>query len=173
MLPVGVQRFVAGSYSSALVVYAPPPATSTRPSKRRTAMCNQRGWFSVPPGSHVPVDGSYSSVVDSPTPPTTRMRPLASRVAVMERDPRPRLLVRGVAEVIELALAVVVQDHGEPAAGIEPKRELRADARQPRLFDIDRHTQPPSASLETGNSRRPISFDSFISATPIVAVIRT
>src|SRR5919108_3864822 len=82
MLPVGVQRFVAGSYSSALVVYAPPPATSTRPSKRRTAMCNQRGWFSVPPGVHVPVDGSYSSVVDSPTPPTTRMRPLPSRVAV-------------------------------------------------------------------------------------------
>src|SRR5919205_104968 len=83
MLPVGVQRFVAGSYSSALVVYEPPPATRTRPSRRRTATCSQRGWFSVPPGLHVPVAGSYSSAVDSPTPPTTRMRPLASGVAVM------------------------------------------------------------------------------------------
>src|SRR5919108_4676639 len=83
MLPVGVQRFVAGSYSSALAVYEPPPATSTRPSASRTATCSQRGWFSVPPGLHVPLDGSYSSVVDSPTPPTTRMRPLPSRVAVM------------------------------------------------------------------------------------------
>src|SRR5919198_3594126 len=83
MLPVGVQRFVAGSYSSALGVYAPPPATRTRPSARRTATCSQRGWFSVPPGIQVPVDGSYSSVLDSPTPPTTRMRPLPTRVAVM------------------------------------------------------------------------------------------
>src|ERR687887_100487 len=57
MLPVGVQRFVAGSYSS-------------------------RGSFSVPPGIHVPVAGSYSSAVDSPVPPTTRTRPLSSGVAV-------------------------------------------------------------------------------------------
>src|SRR5919197_444536 len=38
MLPVGVQRFVAGSYSSALGVYAPPPATSTRPSRSGVAV---------------------------------------------------------------------------------------------------------------------------------------
>src|SRR5919201_931574 len=82
MLPVGVQRFVAGSYSSALAVYA-PPATSTRPSRRRAAACSPRGSFSVPPGIHIPVGGSYSSVVSSPTPPTTRTRPSVSGVAVM------------------------------------------------------------------------------------------
>src|SRR5918996_4041375 len=82
MLPVGVHRFVAGSYNSAVGVYAPPPATSTRPSARRTAACSQRGSFSVPPGLHVPVTGSYSSVVDWPTPPTTSTRPFASDVAV-------------------------------------------------------------------------------------------
>jgi hypothetical protein len=81
MLPVGVQRRAAGSYSSAPAVYA-PPATSTRPSRRRTATCSERGWLSVPPAIHVPVDESYSSVVDSPTPPTTRTRPFSSGVAV-------------------------------------------------------------------------------------------
>src|ERR671934_644817 len=105
MLPVGVQRFVAGSYSSAVAVYEPPPATSTRPSARRTATCSQRGWFSVPPGSHVPVDGSYSSVVDSLTPPTTRMRPLASRVAVK------------CARAVDM-LAVAVQLPAEPEATV-------------------------------------------------------
>src|ERR687887_162877 len=105
MLPVRFQRPVAGSYSSALGVCAPPPATRTRPSARRTAPCSQRGWFSVPPGSHVPVDGSYSSVVDSPTPPTTRMRPLASRVAVMW------------ARAVDM-LAVAVQLPAEPEATV-------------------------------------------------------
>src|SRR5919202_6007792 len=115
MLPVGVQRFVPGSYSSALVVYEPPPATSTRPSRRRTATCSQRGWFSVPPGSHVPVDGSYSSVVDSLTPPTTRTRPLASRVAVM------------CARATDM-LAVVVQLPVEPEATVGAASATNAQA---------------------------------------------
>src|SRR5262245_48806869 len=103
MLPVGVQRFVAGSYSSAVAVYEPPPATSTRPSARRTATWSQRGWFSVPPGLQVAVDGSYSSVVDALTPPTARMRPSASRVAVR------------CARAIDM-LAVAVQVPAEPEA---------------------------------------------------------
>src|SRR5919206_2696345 len=115
MLPVGVQRFVAGSYSSALGVYAPPPATSTRPSRRRTATCNQRGWFSVPPGSHVRVDGSYSSVLDSPTPPTTRIRPFPSRVAVM------------CARATDM-LAVAVQLPAEPEATVGTASATNAQA---------------------------------------------
>jgi hypothetical protein len=41
------------------------------------------GSLGTPPGLHVPVDGWYSSVVVSRTPPTTRTRPSASVVAVM------------------------------------------------------------------------------------------
>jgi hypothetical protein len=63
MLPVGVQLFVAGSYSSALGL-SWPPATSTRPLSRRTAMCRARHWLSVPAGAQVPVDGSYCSAVE-------------------------------------------------------------------------------------------------------------
>jgi hypothetical protein len=96
-----------------------------------------------------------------------------ARLVVVESDHRQRLFVAGVREVVELTLAVVVQDHGEAAAGTEPKGEFRTDARQACLFDLDWQRQPPSASLETGKRSRPISFDSFISATPIVAVIST
>src|SRR5437867_5625511 len=82
MLPVDVQRFVAGSYSSAVRVYAPPPATRTRPSSSRTAAWSQRGVVSVPPALQAPVAGSYSSVDVCCAPPTTSTRPFASRVAV-------------------------------------------------------------------------------------------
>src|SRR5207248_284086 len=126
MLPVGVQRFVAGSYSSAVAVYEPPPATSTRPSASRTATCSQRGWFSVPPGSQVPVDGSYSSVLDSLTPPTTRMRPLASRVAVR--------WARGTD-----MLAVAVQLPVEPEATIGAARASNAQAADAKDLVLTTH----------------------------------
>src|SRR5919198_5794465 len=150
MLPVGVQRFVAGSYSSALAVYEPPPATSTRPSARRTATCSQRGWFSVPPGLQVPVDGSYSSVVDSPTPPTTRTRPFRSGVAVM--------WARAVA-----MLAVAVQlPEPEPEATVGTARTKRA---QPaRTSDFMLTTKPPflvetyDATIGRNTSRRAYEF---------------
>src|ERR671936_1148121 len=114
MPPVGVQAFVAGSYSSALEVCAPPPATRTRPSWRRTAPCSQRGTFSVPPGSQVPVGGSYSSVVDSPTPPTTRTRPFPSGVAVMLERATDMLAV-----AVQLPAAVLTELEPAASAGAE------------------------------------------------------
>src|SRR5919198_3227708 len=145
MLPVGVQRFVAGSYSSALGVYAPPPATRTRPSARRTATCSQRGWFSVPPGSHVPVDGSYSSVLDSPTPPTTRMRPFPSRVAVMCARATDMLAVAVHVPPGELEL--------EPEATIGAASATSAHAAD--ATELLLTTSPPfSRRDERGNDRR-------------------
>ena len=90
MFPVGVQLFVVGSYSSARVLYEPPPATSTRPSARRTAIWMPAGSLNVPAGSQVAVVGSYSSAVETWAPPTVRAdqkwaeRPIAVGVTVIE-----------------------------------------------------------------------------------------
>src|ERR671935_1691153 len=96
-----------------------------------------------------------------------------ARLVVVEGDDRGRLLVFCTTEEVELALAVVVQDDREAAPGVEAERELRADAGKPRLLQIDRHRQPSTASLGARKRRRPIVFDSFINATPSVAVIST
>src|SRR5919201_2886895 len=137
MPPVGVQAFVAGSYSSALEVCAPPPATRTRPSWRRTAPCSQRGTFSVPPGSQVPVGGSYSSVVDSPTPPTTRTRPFPSGVAVMLERATDMLAV-----AVQLPVAVLANDReSEPEASAGTASASNAHVAEPT--DLMLMTKPP------------------------------
>src|SRR5262245_17619576 len=100
-------------------------------------------------------------------------RPELARLVVVERDHGLGLVVVRAAEVVELALAVVVEDDREAAARVESQGELRADSRQPRLSEVQWHRQPSTASLGVRNSRRPIAFDSFISATPSVALIST
>jgi hypothetical protein len=93
-----------------------------------------------------------------------------ARFVVVERDHGGRLVLAPAPEPVQLALAVVVQDHGQAAAALEREDELRADAGQPRLFEVRSHQ---AASLGTGNRRRPSAFDSFISTMPRVAVTRT
>src|ERR671918_959817 len=139
MLPVGVQRFVAGSYSSAVGVYG-PPATSTRPSGRRTAPCSPRGCFSVPPGSQVPVGGSYSSAVEarlvSPSPPTTRTRPFPSRVAV------------GLERAVDM-LAVAVQ---LPAAVLATDR-FAATGRAPSRSELEPEPKPSAGTASASSTQ--------------------
>jgi hypothetical protein len=150
MLPVGVQLFVAGSYSSAVAVYA-PPATSTRPSRRRTASCSPRGWLSVPPGIPVPVGGSHSSVVGSLTPPTTRTRPLSSRVAV-KVDRAVAMLAVAVqlpAVVVAVESCVAGRELEANAGAASASNAQVADA-----TDLMLMTKPPPRLNERGETRR-------------------
>jgi hypothetical protein len=156
MLPVGVQLFVAGSYSSAVAVYA-PPATSTRPSRRRTASCSTRGWLSVPPGIHVPVGGSYSSVVDSSNPPTTRTRPLSSRVAVKVDRAVAMLAVPVQLPAVVVAVESCVAGRASPS-GLELEANAGAasasNAQVADATDFMLMTKPPPRLNERGETRR-------------------
>src|SRR5262245_63270634 len=105
MFPVRVQLFVAASYSSALALYRPPPATSTRPSASRTATWRPAGSRSVPAGDHESPAGSYNSAVMTSAPPTTSTRPS----------------VRGVADAYERGVDLL-------AAGVQLPVEGAADA---------------------------------------------
>ena len=89
MSPAADQAPVEGSNSSADAMGAravPPPATSTRPSFRSTAVCSALGSLMLPVAVHAPDAGSYISadVSNSPraTPPATSTLPSWSRVAV-------------------------------------------------------------------------------------------
>ena len=83
------------------------------------------------------------------------------------------LLVARAPEPVELALAVVVEDHGQPAAVRRSERELRPDPGQARFSELAGHRPSFDQCRRRGKSRRPMRFDSFMSMTPIVAVART
>src|SRR5262249_4731658 len=63
-----------------------PPATSTRPSDNRVAVCKARALDIVPVDSQAPVTGLYNSAAErlplTPTPPVTSTLPFGSNVAV-------------------------------------------------------------------------------------------
>ena len=64
---------------------APPPTTSTRPSRRRVAVYRERAWASEPAGLDEPV--ARSRIVADPPPSMTRMRPSVSIVPSLEPGP--------------------------------------------------------------------------------------
>src|SRR5437016_3028238 len=92
MLPAAVQAPVAGLNISALVTagngeFVTPPATSTRPSDKRTALLNSRVTDMLPVADHVFVDGlNMAAVLNTPPhrspPPDTSTRPSGSRTAI-------------------------------------------------------------------------------------------
>ena len=65
--------------------------------------------------------------------------PELARLVVFELDDRLRLLVVAVREPVELALALVVEDHGQPPAVSGQAGVLDADARQARLTELAGH----------------------------------
>jgi len=69
----------------------------------------------------------------------TSLGELAARLVVLQLDDRLRLLVLHVREPIELALALVVEDYGQPAAVRRQARVLDADAGQARLTELAGH----------------------------------
>jgi hypothetical protein len=91
MLPVRVQVPVAGSKTSAEASEAKgltpkPPATSTRPSRSRTAARASRATFMSPVRVHAPVEGSKISAAlrtlpQRSPPPATSTLPSARRTA--------------------------------------------------------------------------------------------
>jgi hypothetical protein len=89
-LAVGVNVFVAGSKTSALVnvvVFDVPPVISTLPEARRVAVWAVRAvLIEAASNENLFVDGSNSSALESTVepsmPPATRTRPLLRRVTV-------------------------------------------------------------------------------------------
>src|SRR4029077_20611198 len=75
-----------------------------------------------------------------------------ARLVVVEPDHCARLFVVGLPEEVELPDAVVVQDHGQPAAAVESEGELRPDAGKPRLTQVDGHLV---SSLRRATGRSP------------------
>ena len=60
-------------------------------------------------------------------------------LVVVELDHRRRRVVGGAAIVVDLALPVVVEDHGDPASLREREGVLHADAGQTGFLKIDGH----------------------------------
>jgi len=98
--------------------------------------------------------------------------PELTRLVVVELDHSRRLVVTHAPVEVDLALAVVVHDHGHAPALCRAKAVLDPDAGKACLSEIDRH-QDSGASLRIGNRMRPSRFDSFISMMPTVAVTST